>query len=109
MSTHNIRIDLGSVNFGSLHSDEDFRREAKRLLPAAMVKMGEAVAENAWKEMQASLRKVPGMKVNNSSSDRAKFVRETGQDYQRKASSSDKQELENYIIAQLKEQAGKRN
>lgn len=104
MATHNIRIDLGSVDFGSLHSDDDFRREAKRLLPAAMVKLGQEVGEKAWKALQDGFRGMPGIKVNSSSAEREKFVREAGQEYRNQASASDRQELEDHIISQLKEQ-----
>jgi len=69
MGTRNIRIDLGHVDFDSLETDDDFRREAQRILPKAIVQLGEAVGEKAWTATQKGL-KGPGIKLSTSSSDK---------------------------------------
>lgn len=106
MSKQNIRIDLGNVDFGSLHTEQDFRREASRLVPKALVQLGETAGEQAWTELQKGLRGIKGMKVNNSSSDKRKFIREAGENYRKDASVADKRELEDHIVEQLKERKG---
>jgi hypothetical protein len=96
MSNLNIRLDLGSVDLAGLHTEDDYRREARRLLPSALSRLGEAVGKAAWDELQRSFKGIPGFKGNNSSSDRARFIREAGEEYKRK--------IEDNIVAQIKEQ-----
>ncbi len=103
MGTPNIKIDLGRIDVDSLETDEDFLREARRILPKAIVQLGEAAGEEAWNELQKGL-KGPGIKLNTSSSDKRKFIRESGQNYKREITVEDKKELEDYIIQQLREQ-----
>ena len=103
MSTRTYKISLGNVNVAKLETEDDFRREAEQLLPKALVQVGEASGEVAWNELQKSFRGVPGFKVNSSSSDKSKFIREAGQNYRRQATVKDRRELEDYIVARLRE------
>ncbi len=103
MSKFQIEIDFSSVDLASLETEEDFQREAKNLLPKALVKLGENVGEETWEELQKKL-KGQGLKVNSSPSEKRKFIQETGRTYQRKASNRERQELEDYIIEQLRQQ-----
>ena len=103
MGTRDIRIDLGQVDLGSLATDEDLRGEARRILPKAIVQLGEAVGEEAWNALQKGL-KGPGIKLNTSSSDKRKFIRESGQNHKREISCNDKKKLEDEIIRRLREQ-----
>lgn len=103
MSTHTYKISLGNVDVSRLDTDDDFRREAQRLLPNALVEVGEATGEIAWNELQKGFRGVPGFKANSSSSDKSKFIREAGQNYRRQASGKDRRELEDYIVVRLRE------
>ncbi len=95
-----IKIDFKSVDFASLDTDEDFRKEAQRLLPQTLVLVGEAMAETTWEELQKEMQK-SGMKSGASQSAKRKFVQETKRTYQRNASSREKRELEDYIVEQL--------
>jgi hypothetical protein len=103
MSTHTHKISLGNVDVSKLETEDDFRREAQRLLPNALVQVGEATGEVAWNELQKGFRGVPGFKANTSSSDKRKFIREAGQNYRRRVSAKDRRELEDYIVAKLRE------
>ena len=102
MGISNISIDLGYVNFDLLKTDNDFRREAQRILPNAIVKMGESFGEKAWDTLQKSF-KGSAIKMNTSSSDKQKFIRESGENYKRTISSKEKKDLEEYIIRLLHE------
>lgn len=102
MSTYDIPIHLGSVDLDKLETDEDFRREAQRLLPDALTRIGEKTAELAWNELQKSFRGIPGFKANSSSSDKSRFIREGGQKHRRDASTQVRRELENHIVQQLR-------
>lgn len=103
MSRHTFSIPLGSVNVDKLETDDDFRREAQRLLPDALTRIGEKTGEVAWAELQKGLKGIPGFKPNSSSTDKARFIREAGQNHRRSASSQDRMEVENHIIGQLRE------
>lgn len=103
MSTLNYLVPLGSVDLEGLKLDADFCREARRLVPDALTHIGEKAAETAWSQLQKSFRGIPGFKANSSSSDKARFIREAGQNFRRDASTQDRRELENHIIDQLRE------
>lgn len=102
MSKFQISIDLDKVDLASLETEDDFRQEAKRLLPQALVKLGESVGEQTWEELQKSL-KGPG-KRTSSQTEKRKFIQETARTYQRNASNREKKELEDYIVEQLRQQ-----
>ncbi|MBH8576252.1 hypothetical protein I8752_25325 [Nostocaceae cyanobacterium CENA369] len=100
MSKFQIDIDFSNVDLTSLETDDDFKREAKILLPQALVKLGETVGEKTWDELNKT--KGAGTKQKFSQSEKRKFVQETGKNYQRQASNRERQELENYIVEQLR-------
>ena len=97
MNKFEIEIDFEKVNFSELETEEDFRTEAKKLLPAALFQFGEVVELKTWEEMQ---QKLSG---KGSQSEKRRFIQETGKNYQRKASNRERQELEDYIVEQLRQ------
>lgn len=100
MSKFQITIDFSNVDLTSLETDDDFKREAKILLPQALVKFGETVGEKTWEELNKT--KGTGTKQKFSQSEKRKFIQETGKNYQRHASNRERQELEDYIVEQLR-------
>lgn len=102
MTKFPITIDFSSVDLDSLESEEDFKTEAKLLLPQALQKLGEYIGEQTWEELQKNLKQA-GSKSKGSQLEKRKFIQETGRTYQRKASSREKQELEDYIVEQLRD------
>jgi hypothetical protein len=102
VSTFNFSIPLGSVDLDKLETDADYRREAQRLVPDALTRIGEKTAEVAWTELQKSFRSIPGFKGNSSSSDKSRFIREGGQNHRRNASPQDRRAIEDHIIQQLR-------
>jgi hypothetical protein len=103
VSTLTFSIPLGSVDLSKLETDEDYRREAQRLLPDALTQIGEKTAEVAWNELHKGFRGIPGFKANSSSSDKSRFIREAGQNHRRKASAHDRRVVEDHIIQQLRD------
>ncbi|MEH2060799.1 MAG: hypothetical protein V7K50_00765 [Nostoc sp.] len=95
-------IDFSNIDLASLETEEDFQREAKMLLPKALVKLGESVGEKTWEELQVKLQATGG-KLKSSPSEKRRFIQETGRTYQRNASNREKQELEDYIVEQLRQ------
>ena len=103
----NLSISLGSVDLDNLRTDEDYQREAQRLVPDALTLIGEKTAEVAWNSLQKSLQGIPGFKGKSSLSDKSRYIREAGQNHRRNATSQERRAVENQIIEQLRER--KRN
>ena len=103
VSTHTFSIPLGSVDLDMLETEEDYRREAERLVPDALVRIGEGAAEVAWNKLRKGFRGIPGFKASSSSSDKSRFIREGGRNYRRSSTSQDRREVANHIIEQLRE------
>ncbi|MDZ8226048.1 MULTISPECIES: hypothetical protein [unclassified Nostoc] len=101
MSKFQIDIDFSNIDLASLETEEDFQREAKTLLPKVLVKLGESVGEKTWEELQQKLQGTGGIK--SSLNEKRKFMQETGRTYQRNASKRERQELEDYIVEQLRQ------
>jgi hypothetical protein len=97
----NININLGQVDLDRLHTEEDIRAEAKKLIPAALNEIGKAGAEVMWKQAQKAFSG-PVFRANNSASEKREFIEETGRSYALEASANDKKELEDYIVAQIR-------
>jgi len=102
MIKRDIKIDHGMVDYDTLKTDEDIRREARRILPQVLAQIGEAMGEETWNLLQKSL-KGSGLNTSASSVDKKKFIREAGQEHKYKASAIDKNRLEKDIIRQLRE------
>ena len=100
MGSEKICLTFCDVDFDSLQTDEDFRREAQRILPEVIVQLGEAIGEKAWDQV----RKALGRSTSASASERGKFIREAGESYQRDLSAKERKELENNLVRQLREQ-----
>lgn len=103
MDKIDVEINLGEIEFGALNTEEEIRAEARKLVPKALRKIGEASAETLWIQMQKAFRG-SGFKANHSSLDKRKFIEEGGKKYARETSSRDKQELEDYIVEQIRAQ-----
>ena len=107
MVNHKFQIKLGSINYSTLRTDDDIRREAQRILPDAILQVGEAVGEEAWYALQKAL-KGSMFKASSSSAEKQKFIRESAQEYKRKISPKEKTDLENEIILELRQSLDKR-
>ncbi len=101
MQKNQIKIDFGQVDLSSLETEDDFRTEAKRLLPEALIQIGEAMGEQTWDTLQQG-QKGSGLKVSTSSSEKRKFVKDAGKNYRRGATARDRKEIEDYIVQQLR-------
>jgi len=96
MSKFQINIDFSNIDLNALDTEEDFQREAKILLPKVLVKLGESVGEKTWEELQQG-------KLKSSQSEKRRFIQETRRTYQRNASNRERQELQIYIVEQLRQ------
>lgn len=101
MQKNQIKIDFTQIDFSSLETEDDFRTEAKRLLPEALVQIGEAMGEETWNALQEG-QKGSGLKVSTSPSEKRKFIKDAGKNYQRGATARDRKEIEDYIVEQLR-------
>ena len=99
----NVRIDLGHVDYNALKTDADYDQLADKLLPDALIKLGEATAKAAWEDLQKGF-KGSGLEMNSSSSDKRKFIRDGGKEFQRTVTAKHKRDAKSAIIEQLREQ-----
>lgn len=106
MIKRDIKIDLGRIAYDTLKTDDDIRREARRILPQVLAQIGEAIGEETWNLLQKSF-KGSGFKTSASSVEKQKFIREAGQKHKRNASAEEKNRLEKDIINQLREKIEK--
>jgi hypothetical protein len=105
MVNRKFKINLGSINHSTLKTDDDIRREAQRILPNAILQIGEVVGEEAWNALQTAF-KGNIFKLSPSSAEKQKFIRESAQEYKRKISFKEKTDLENEIISELRKALG---
>ena len=96
-------LELGNVDLAALQTEEDFRKAAKRLLPAALIQFGEQRGAKTWDALLTDRKRAPEGRPSSSPEDRARFVHEMGQTYRRQANDKDRTMLENLIVNQLKE------
>jgi hypothetical protein len=96
---HEIRLDLSGVDLAALRTDGDFVREARKLLPAALEDLGQAMAEVAWDRQPAA---ATGPPVNyRRATEKRKFILDAGRKYRRHAPAEERQALEDLITRQL--------
>jgi hypothetical protein len=102
MVKYEIRLDLSGVDLASLQTDDDFRREAARLLPGALAELGEALGEAAWGRSRAL---GPGRPVPypGAADEMKEFVAKAGRKYRRFAPARDRQALEDLIVGRLRQ------
>jgi len=102
MVNRKFKINLGNINYSTLKTDDDIRREAQRILPNAILQIGEAVGEEAWDALQKAFKGIMP-KASSSSAEKQKFIRESAREYKRKISPKEKSDLENEIILELRQ------
>lgn len=97
----NVCISLGDFDYSRLESDEDYREVAWEKMPDACRQIGAALGEAAWDKLQDAFKGSRGIKLNRSSSDRRRFIEGAAQEFC--GNNLGNKEIENYIIAQLRE------
>jgi hypothetical protein len=102
MSKHDIRVDLAGVDLAGLVTEDDFRRAARRLLPAALEELGRALGEAAWARRHP-LAPAPASKGCGPGADRREFVARAGHTYRLFASAAERRALEDLLVAKLRE------
>ena len=101
MVDRKFKINLGNINYSTLKTEDDIRREAQRILPNVILQIGEVVGEEAWNALQKAF-KGSMFKPSPSSAEKQKIIRESAQEYKRKISSKEKTDLEKEIILELR-------
>jgi len=99
MSEVSIQVDLGTVDYDSLKTDEDFVREAQSRLPKAMEAMGNLIGEQMW----SGIQKAFGTKT----SEKAKFIRTAKENYMK--DSAQKKRMKDFIVGRLKDGKAKQS
>jgi hypothetical protein len=101
MKSFTVRIREISVEDSD--TDEILSEKARKHLPHALKRLGEKAGEEAWRTLEDGLRNSP-LKLDRSSSDKAKFVQDMAREFAEKVTSSEKEHLVQSIFEQLKEQ-----
>ena len=94
-------ISISDVDIESLNTEDDFNREAARLLPEVTKQLATQSAEAAWDSAQCELKKIPGFTLNNSAHDKAAFIRDAAKSFRLEPEGQRK--TEDAIVDQLKE------
>ena len=90
-----LNFNLGSVNYGLLATDNDIRREAKRLLPDAIKETAESLAVTTW---ELFVTEMDGRGVEIDHSQKAPFIRQAADDFIRNLGDSQRQEIEDCLV-----------
>ncbi len=96
-------VRLGEISVEESDTDKILLEKARQHLPRALKRLGEKAGEEAWRTLEDGLRNSP-LKLDRSSSDKAKFVQDMAREFAEKVTSSEKDDLVQNIFEQLKEQ-----
>ena len=96
-----FEVSVGQVDFDRLTTDEDFRQAAEHVLPVAIQKSGEVLAEEAWDLFKTRLRTV-GARV--TASKKREFVRDFLKNHEQIASTTGREAWLDKVILHLREQ-----
>jgi hypothetical protein len=94
-------VSLGNIAVAATDTDSDLIRKADNYLPAALEKVAEATAKEAWETIQRGFSGST-LRASFSSGDKDKFIRESIREFVRDATFETKQNLKNQILDQLK-------
>jgi hypothetical protein len=101
MVKYEIPLNLSGVDLEALDTDDDFRRVATRLLPAALEELGRAFGEAAWKRQ--AVKMASAIKDQDAADDKTEFIRKAGRTYRRFAPASDRLALVDLLVRRLRE------
>jgi hypothetical protein len=98
---HQLSLDLTGLHLGRLETDDDFRRAARKLLPAALEELGQAMGDAAWAWHH---RANPAVAAGHGKAgpDMRAFVAKAGRTYRRFAPVGDRQALEDLLCEKLR-------
>ena len=97
-------VDLAKVDLASLKSDDDYDKEAERLMPSMIRTMADEVAERSWNDMVKMLkkasRKIGTFKTTNS--EKQKFLREARSEFESTMTAAERNDFKQQIVEELK-------
>lgn len=97
-----LNLDLSGIDPATLKNEEDFHQLARRLVPTALITLGEKRGEKTWEDLERDSKRSNTQRPHNSEFDRKLFIRESGLNYNRQAPAKDRKMLEDLIVAYLK-------
>jgi len=96
-------VNLGDISVEASDTDDILLQKAKNHLPQALKRLGEKAGQEAWATMERGLRNSP-LKLNNSSTGKAKFIREAATEFAKTATAAEKKNITESIYEQLQQQ-----
>lgn len=73
MKEYKIKLPAEGVDFDALRTDEDFRREAGRLVPAVLAQLSGEAAGAAWDKSRETREGIGGMAGTPSAAEEERF------------------------------------
>lgn len=95
-------VEHGEISVQGSDSDDILKQKAEKHLPDALAQLGRKASEEAWATLERGLRNSP-FKMENSPSEKSKFLKESTAEFVRSASESDKRAIIQSIFEQLRE------
>lgn len=96
-----LNLDLGMIDPRSPRTEEELRKLARRLVPAALMVLGERRGEKTWNDLEKDSTRSQTPRSHHTLTDKKSFVREAGQNYSRQAPAKDRTTLEEKIFVYL--------
>ncbi len=108
MKGHQIKLPAERVDFDALRTDEDFRREAGRLLPAVLAQLSRAAAGAAWDKSRETREGIGGMAGTPSAAEEERFMGGEPAGFRARATDEELREIEDEVVRLLKEHKANR-
>jgi hypothetical protein len=103
MKEYQIKLPTEGVDFDSLRTDQDFRREARRLLPAVLAQLSGEAAGAAWDKWRETREGIGGMAGTPSDAERKRFMVGEPAGFRARATEEELREIEDEVVQQLRE------
>jgi hypothetical protein len=103
MDDQPLPLELGTLDVASLHTEEDFRKAARGLLPQVLDQLGRSRGERQWDDMRRDDVQRGHKGRPSSPQDKKRFVEEMGRNYLRQAHERDREVVAARIVSRLKE------
>ena len=108
MKGRRFEIPAERVDFDALRTDEDFRREAGRLLPAVLTQLSEDAAGSAWDKSRETHEGLGGMAGTPSAAEEERFKAGEPGGFRARATDAELRAIEDEVVRQLREHKANR-
>ena len=108
MTGRRFTVPTERVDFDALRTEEDYRREAGRLLPAVLAQLSGEAADAAWDKSRKTYEGIGGMSGTPSDADKERFKSGEPAGYRARATDAELRAIEDEVVRQLREHKARR-